>query len=61
MLIHDMFACLCIHSKLLTRLVFRSFWIPESWYLRMVCTNGIPCRDPSQEFNGADQHQESRR
>jgi hypothetical protein len=31
----------------------RSYWIPGSWYLRMVYTNAIPFHDPSQESNRA--------
>ena len=32
---------------------FRSYWIPGSWYVRMVYTDAIPCHDPSQESNRA--------
>ena len=39
----------------------RSYWIPGSWHLRMVYTDGIPFHDPSQESNRAGQHQESHR
>jgi hypothetical protein len=34
----------------------RSYWIPGSWHLRMVYTDDISCRDPSQESNRAGQH-----
>src|SRR2546422_11330836 len=36
----------------------RSYWIPGSWNVRMVYTDAIPCPDPRQESNGADQYQE---
>ncbi len=39
----------------------RSYWIPESWHVRMVYTDDIPFHDPSQESNRAGQHQASRR
>ena len=39
----------------------RSYWIPGSWHLRMVYTDGIPFHDPSQESDRAGQYQESRR
>src|SRR5262245_59996800 len=39
----------------------RSYWIPGSWYLRMVYTDAMPFPDPSQESNRAGQHQESHR
>jgi hypothetical protein len=34
----------------------RSYWIPGSWHLRVVYTDDISCRDPSQESNRAGQH-----
>ncbi len=39
----------------------RSSWIPGSWHLRMVYTDGIPFHEPSQESNRAGQHHESHR
>jgi hypothetical protein len=39
----------------------RSYWIPGSWHMRMVYTDGIPFHDPSQESNRAGQHHESHR
>src|SRR5215831_13104895 len=39
----------------------RSYWIPGSWHVRMMYTDGIPFHDPSQESDRAGQHQESHR
>src|SRR4029434_5873805 len=39
----------------------RSYWIPGSWHLRVVYTDDLSGRDPSQESNRAGQHEESRR
>jgi hypothetical protein len=37
----------------------RSYWIPGSWYVRMVYTDGIPFHDPSEESDRAGQHHEA--
>src|SRR5215510_11709837 len=39
----------------------RSYWIPGSWHVRMVYTDGVPFHDPSQGSDRAGQHQESHR
>ena len=41
--------------------VGRSYWIPGSWNVRMMYTDDLSCRDPSQESNRAGQPQASRR
>jgi hypothetical protein len=42
-------------------IVWRSYWIPGSWHVRMVYTEDLPLHDPRQESNGADQYQDSDR
>ena len=39
----------------------RSYWIPGSWHVRMMYTDGIPFHDPSQESDRAGQHHKSHR
>src|SRR5215510_7256918 len=41
--------------------VERSYWIPGSWHVRMMYTDGIPFHDPSQESDRAGQHHKSHR
>ena len=37
----------------------RSYWIPGSWHVRMMYTDGIPFHDPSEESDRAGQHHEA--
>src|SRR5262245_5976967 len=51
----------CLHVARELKNWPRSYWIPGLWHVRMVYTDAIACREPSQESNRAGQHQEARR